>query len=107
MSARASEHARLPLQVLEHAAELVTLFGVANDAFDHGSVAEAAELRQRATSGLRTLLARHPALLDLAPRLPQMLDGELLTYTWPTVLKAFESAIASRHEPTRPRGETP
>jgi hypothetical protein len=85
--------ARIPPQVLKHASELVTLFGVANDAFDHGSVAEASEIRQRATSGLRTLIAQHPALVDLAPRLPKMLDAELLTYTWPTVLKAFESAI--------------
>jgi hypothetical protein len=91
---------RVPPQVLEEAGQLVTLFGVANDAFDHGSVAEAAELRRRATSGLRALLARHPALLELAPRLVLMLDQGLLTYTWPTVLRAIENAARDDASPT-------
>ena len=87
---------RIPVQVLEEVGQLVTLFGVANDAFDHGSVEEAAQLRERATRGIRALIAKHPTLLDLAPRLPKMLDGDLLTYTWPTVLKAIENAILDR-----------
>ena len=85
---------RIPRQVLEEAGQLVTLFGVANDAFDHGSVAEAANLRERATSGIRALIAKHPSFIDLVPRLPVMLDQALLTYTWPTVLKALENAVA-------------
>ena len=77
----------------------MNLFGVANDAFDHGSVDEAAQLRERATSGLRSLIASHPALLDLVPRLGEMLDAGLLTYTWPTVFRAIENAIACDAEP--------
>jgi hypothetical protein len=82
-----------PVDVLEEVRRLVTLFGVANDAADHGSSAEAAELRERATLGLRAIVARHPSLLELLPRLLKMLDQGLLTYTWPTVLDAIESAI--------------
>jgi hypothetical protein len=87
---------RVPVAVLEEAGRLVALFGVANDAFDHGSEAEAAELRERATAGLRAIVGGHPALLELAPRLSRMLDWGLLTYTWPTVLEAIEQAIGER-----------
>jgi ketosteroid isomerase-like protein len=87
---------RIPLDTLQEAGRLVTLFGVANDAFDRACVAEAAELRARATSGMRALIAEHPSLLELAPRLPVMLEAGLLTYTWPTVLKAIENAMVER-----------
>ncbi|KAB2969684.1 MAG: hypothetical protein F9K18_00905 [Thermoanaerobaculia bacterium] len=86
----------IPVEVLEQVSRLLHLYGVANDAFDHGSVDEAAQLRQRATRGIRAALAEHPSLLELAPRLPEMLDRGLLTYSWPTVLEAMEQAIADR-----------
>ena len=89
-------HSRIPDHILEEVGQLVNLFGVANDAFDHGSVEEATQLRERATSGIRALIVRYPSLLELTPRLPQMLDEGLLTYTWPTVLKAIENAIGDR-----------
>lgn len=86
----------IPVEALEEARRLVTLFGVANDAYDHGSTEEAAELRERATSGLRAIVDQHPSLLELLPRLPGMLDRGLLTFTWPTVLEAIESAMDER-----------
>lgn len=91
---------RIPLEVLAEVGRLLTLFGVANDAFDHGSTAEAARLRERGTSGLRALVVEHPALLELAPRLPSMLDHGLLIYSWPTVLDVIENAI--REQSTGP-----
>jgi hypothetical protein len=72
----------------------VTLFGVANDAFDHGSVGEADQLREEASTGIRSLVAKYPSLVEWLPRLPRMLDEGLLVYTWPTVLSAIETAIA-------------
>lgn len=81
---------RLPRAVLDEVRELLDLFGVANDAHDHGSTEEAGRLRSRAKSGLRAALAAHPSLLEMVPNLPRMLDGDGLTYSWPTVLNAIE-----------------
>jgi hypothetical protein len=86
----------IPVEALEEVRRLLDLFGVANDAFDHGSVDEAAQLRERATRGIRAALAGHPSLIELSPRLPEMLDRGLLTFSWPTVLEGIEQAIADR-----------
>ncbi len=85
----------LPPEVLAEVRELLHLFGVANDAHDHGSTEEAVRLRSRATAGLRAALAAHPALLETVPNLPRMLDSDHLTYSWPTVLKAIERGAAA------------
>jgi hypothetical protein len=85
---------RVPLQDLEEAKRLVTLFGVANDAFDRGSAREADQLREEASMGIRSLVAKYPSLVEWMPRLPAMLDEGLLVYTWPKVLNAIENAIA-------------
>jgi hypothetical protein len=87
---------RIPLCDLEEARRLVTLFGVANDAYDHGSRDEAQRLHDEATRGLRAIVAKRPSLLDWLPRLPEMLDEGLLVYAWPTVLRGIENAIAER-----------
>lgn len=86
----------IPVEVLEEVRRLLDLYGVANDAFDHGSVDEAAQIRERATRGIRAALAEHPSLLELSPRLPELLDRGLLTFSWPTVLKRIEQALADR-----------
>lgn len=86
---------RLPPAVLDEVRELLNLFGVANDAHDHGSIEEAGRLRSRARAGLRAALAAHPSLLEMVPSLPRMLDGDALTYSWPTVLNAIEQGAAT------------
>lgn len=86
----------VPVEVLEEVRRLLELFGVANDAFDHGAVDEAAQIRERATRGIRAALAGHPSLLERLPRLPEMLDRGLLTFSWPTVLTVVERDIADR-----------
>lgn len=87
---------RVPAEVLAEVARLVSLFGVANDAFDRRCFDEALRLREEGTAGLRAAIGRHPALLEIVPRLPVMLDQGLLTSTWPTVLAAVEKAAGER-----------
>jgi hypothetical protein len=72
-AAPAATHERL--RVLARVAELLVLFGVANDAEDHQSAEEAVGLRARARSGLRSSLEEHPFVGELLPELGWRLEG--------------------------------
>lgn len=93
-------------QALTSLIELLTLFGVANDAEDHGSGREAVELRERATTGIRALAARHPVVHRLIPDLSDVLDRELLVFTWPTAVARVEAELAEQVRAQKERGES-
>lgn len=102
-----------PAALLAQAAELLTLFGVANDAEDHGSGEEARELRARAIAGLRRLLGEAPGLGRLLPTLAGDLERPaILVVRWVTHVEALErtlgAATTARPEPgERARETTP
>jgi hypothetical protein len=76
---------------LNAACELLTLFGVANDAEDHNCGEEAEQLRARAVSGLRQLLSEAPYLSELLPTLSLDLQRpEMLSFRWATHVQAIE-----------------
>lgn len=71
---RRAEAAGDRLPALKRLRELLALFHVANDADDHWSSAEAAEIRQRAIQGIRDLIAEQPFVLELFPALESELQ---------------------------------
>lgn len=81
------------IQALKRMTELLELFGVANDAEDHGSGAEATELKNRATDGIRAIAAEHPVVHEIIPNLEEILERGLLVFSWPTALKRVELEI--------------
>jgi hypothetical protein len=55
--------------VLERLRVLLTWYGTANDAKDHGAEGEAGQLRRGASAGIRDLLREHAFLAELFPNL--------------------------------------
>lgn len=55
--------------VLETLRVLLTRYGTANDAKDHGAESEAGRLRREASAGIRDLLRQHAFLAELFPNL--------------------------------------
>jgi hypothetical protein len=69
--------------VLLELAPLLEKFGVANDAQDHGSGAEARELRRSARARIAELLQQHAFLERLIPALRWELEhGNIEDVTW-------------------------
>lgn len=99
-----------PGEPLAEAIELLTLFGVANDAEDHGGGEEARELRARAVAGLRRLLGEAPGLRRLLPTLADDLERPaILVVRWVTHVEALERALGAappRPDPDEPARET-
>jgi hypothetical protein len=64
--------------VLERLVDLLWKFGTANDAQDHKCGEEAVQLRNDAAAGIRELMARHPFVAGMFPRLgPELESGSI------------------------------
>jgi hypothetical protein len=86
--------------ILNNLAALLYNIGSANDAEDHGYLADAAQMRSQACAGIRSLLAEHPFLSSLLPSLASELDsGHILGFGWATLLDAVEHTLQEAGKP--------
>jgi hypothetical protein len=69
--------------------------GSANDAQDHGSGDEAERMREDACAAIRALMAEHPFLAELFPKLQWQLDsGSILGIGWAQLSDRLDARLA-------------
>ncbi len=89
--------------VLRALRRLLWRIGSANDAQDHGSGAEAERMRSDSCEGVRGLLADHPFLAELFPKLQRELDtGHILGFGWSQLSDRLD-AYLTQSEAGKPR----
>jgi hypothetical protein len=81
-------------EVLETLRRLLWTIGSANDAQDHGSGDEAEVMRKRSCEAIRTLMAEHPFLAELFPKLQwQVESGHILGFGWSVLVDQLEAHV--------------
>jgi hypothetical protein len=77
--------------ILERLSEFLWLFGTANDADDHHCGPEGAQLRERATAGIRELIREHPFVVEALPGLERELEtGHIEGFGWSNLVDALD-----------------
>jgi len=80
--------------VLERLVDLLTKFGIANDAQDHNCRPEAEQLRHDAAAGIRELMAQHPFIAVSYPGLgPAPESRSIESCSWSTIVDAIEPTL--------------
>jgi hypothetical protein len=83
-------------RVLAELREWLWTLGTANDAQDRGCAQEAEVLRRDSCEGIRTLMAKHPFLMELLPGLQRALDsGHILGVGWSTLSDRLDEHVTA------------